>query len=150
MLRSLTACTLALGTACSDGLLTPGEAGALAAAEEKWEARAPDAYTFEYASSSAWGFRGWARISVREGLVTGVVYPDSADATPDVGGWPTVDSLFARIHALQRTPSRNLEDVDVEFDETLGYPTLISLGYDRDLQDAGIIYLARNLTAGAE
>lgn len=74
------------------------------------------------------------QVEVRGGRVARRAYAGSA-ATPDsslAATWPAVDGLFAKVaDALQR----GAEEVRVEYDPRLGYPTHIQIDYDRRIAD---------------
>lgn len=137
-----------VATACASDPFSPAEERALAAAEARWEAAGPESYTFEYMVSCFCDPRGWMRIAVEDGVVTAVVYADSAHVAVEPDGWPTVEDLFTRIRELAEGGSDHGRDVRVEFDETLGYPTAIDVTYDSSVQDGGVFYSTRNLTPG--
>lgn len=146
--RSVLPIILLFTAGCDDGLLDPAEQRALAAAEASWQRAALQSYRFEYRMSCFCdpATMQWMRISVQQGAVTEVVYADSTDVVPPLlEGWPTVDELFARIHRLQNDGSAKVDDVTVEFDASLGYPTRISVAMDEDVLDGGVIHMARNL-----
>lgn len=148
MLRSLRlGMPLILATACSGDPFSPAEERALVAAEARWQAAGPGSYTFEYLVSCFCEPYGWMRIGVQDGTVATVVYADSTHVAVETDGWPTVEGLFAKIHELAEGGSGHGRDVEVAFDDALGYPTSIDVSFDRSVQDGGVFYSVRNLTA---
>lgn len=148
MPRSLRLAIPLILAACSSDPFSPAEERALAAAEERWQAAGPASYTFEYLMGCFCESHGWMRISVQDGAVATAVFADSAHVAVEFDGWPTVEDLFARIRELAEGSSSHGRDVEVEFDDVLGYPTSIHVTYDDSVQDAGVFYTVRNFTAG--
>ena len=140
--------TLVLAGGCGGDPFSQSEERALAAAEEKWQAAALGSYTFEYRLTCFCevAYVQWMRIAVEAGGVAEVVYVDSTDVALETEGWPTVDELFERIDHLREDGSSNVSGVDLEFDATLGYPTLINVVMDRGIADGGATHEARNLS----
>ena len=136
-------------TGCNSDLWDPAEERALASAEAKWQAAGLHSYTFEYRASCFCdpAVLEWMRIGVVDGVVAEVVYAVSTDVSPPVlDAWPAVEELFARIHRLRDGESSHTREVDIDFDPTLGYPTLIRVAMDRDIVDGGATYYTRRLT----
>ena len=91
---------------------------------ELWNALDIRDYQFTYNVACFCGFTGPnpAVITVRDGVVTRVEYPigsSQGSGSYPVQGYPTVDSLFARIERVQE---KNQAELDVDFDETYHFP----------------------------
>ena len=109
---------------------------------ELWDALEIRDYQFTYNVACFCGFVGPnpAIITVRDGVVTRVEYPiGSAQGSGSypVQGYPTVDSLFARIERVQE---KNPAELDVDFDETYHYPRSIDIDYIKNAIDDEISY----------
>jgi hypothetical protein len=132
--------------ACSDTL------GVTVAGAEshraQWEAADLTAYLYEYQKQCKCSLATLrpARIEVRAGSVTRVTYLDNAQTleSPPADAFPTIDDLFDHIDEAARMDAASLV---VTYDATLGYPTLISIDYRRDISDDEIIIRASNLEA---
>lgn len=78
--------------------------------------------------------RGPVRVEVRQGRVARVVEPDSGELVED-RLWhlfPPVDGLFV---VLLEAVEGGADDVEVEWDPGLGFPTRIFIDYDRRTAD---------------
>ena len=127
------------------GPLDPVEQAELAAAERRWAARSFRDYSFElrrFCSCPA-DWRVWSVVQVRGDTVTDVRLIDAASSLPfhQLGEWPTIDSLFARIRELAR--HEVIVALSVSFDSQLGFPTVID--FDGNLPDVSGRYEARNV-----
>jgi len=65
---------------------------------------------------------------------------------PSLLGWVTVDETFDQIENLAR--STHLQELEVEYDPVLGYPTRVSNTCAPEVQDCGGTLTLRNLTPG--
>lgn len=110
--------------------------------QELWNALEIRDYQFTYTVSCFCGFTGPnpAVITVRDGVATRVEYPigsSQGSGSYPVQGYPTVDSLFARI---ERTKAKNPAELDVDFDETYHFPRSIDIDYMKNAIDDEISY----------
>jgi hypothetical protein len=146
---------LALGVlACRDaGLLSPREIMDLQRAEKRWHARAFADYTYEIQQLCFCPpeINRWTRVTVRSGRVVAAesVEPDAQFPVASLAFWQPIDSLFARLRAVARDQSGYgaFRDIVVEFDATLGFPTLIEWKERPGVADAGAVYHLRNVFA---
>ena len=84
------------------------------------------------------------RIEVLGGSVTSVTFLDDGQLlqSPTVGAFATIDDLFAKIDEAIESDA---ESVIVTYDPTLGYPTLLSVDYRREIADDEFTITASNL-----
>ena len=128
--------------------VSPRELVLLAAAEAKWAARGFSDYSVEVVHScgecSAQASQ-LTRIEVVGGavvrtvnLVTGeIIMGDGHQSSP-------VEGLFAWIRQANKT--HGLKDLEVSFDDRLGYPTYVATFYGSEIQDGGgAVYLSHVL-----
>lgn len=134
---------LALLAAAPSGCSSPfgiDERRVLAGARQQWAARPFPDYIFETRRDCFCRSEevGPARITVRQGVITHVTSIETGEAmVPD--DWYTVDQLFDRIPQLAE--QNGVEDVAVEYDSALGYPSSIAVRYGEGILDAGILYV---------
>ena len=105
--------------------------------QELWNALEISDYQFTYTVACFCGFVGPnpAVITVRDGVVSKVEYPvgsTQGSGSFPVQGYPTVDSLFARI---ERVKDKNPAELDLDFDETYHYPRSIDIDYMKNAID---------------
>jgi hypothetical protein len=101
----------------------------------KWEARGPEAYTFEYHRSCGECLPEWVRpvrISVDGGVVTAVVLAATSEPVDPPDFRFTIDSLFAQV---ERTIAQRPYRLTVEYDPALGYPRSMAVDLDRTAVD---------------
>ncbi len=131
--------------------LSPAELTALARAESKWKARPFADYRYEMQQLCFCPpeVGRWTRVTVRQGKVVGAerVEPDSTFPVTSLAYWGPIDSLFSRLRQFARDQGTNgvYRDIIVEFDPALGYPTRIEWVSRPTVQDAGAIYMLRNV-----
>jgi hypothetical protein len=139
-------CTAIAVTACSETLGVT-EAG-LESHRARWEAAGLTAYVYEYSKQCECGPETLrpARIEVLAGSVARVTFLDNAQTleSPPADAFPTIDDLFGRVDEAVRMDAASLV---VTYDPTLGYPTLISVDYRRDIADDEFVIRASNLEA---
>lgn len=137
--------TLAV-TACSETLGVTVEG--LETHRARWEAAGLTAYLYEYSRQCECGpeMLRPARLEVQGGSVTRVTFLDNAQTleNPPADAFPTIDDLFDHIEEAVRMDAASLV---VTYDPTLGYPTLISVDYRRDIADDEFVIRASNLEA---
>ena len=109
---------------------------ALRRAEARWAAGAFDSYSYETVTSCgecAPEVTRPTRVVVRGGVVSAAIVIASDSPLPTVASFTTVDGLFAQIRAYQRESWA--QDVQVEYDPQLGYPTTIDVRVKAGIQD---------------
>ena len=144
--RAVLAVVLPVLWAC-DSPLSPRELRALSDAEARWAHRGFQDYTFETMRSCFCDplVTQWARVEVRGGVATRVVFLETgAEVSPQQRGYfATVDGLFDRIR--RATSDEALDDIKVQFDPVLGFPTRIVFQAKPDILDGGSATYARNV-----
>jgi hypothetical protein len=137
---------------CSEpGLLSPAELTALNRAEAQWNARSFANYRYEIQVSCfcPTELNRWNRVSVQDGRVTEArdVETGAAAPTASLTLWQPIDSLFSRLRrAAGDSGARSIySDIVVEFDPTLGFPTLIDWREKPNVADAGAVYKLRSV-----
>lgn len=144
MRRALLVIAAIASTACLD-VVSPGEEERLRDAERKWDRANITDYTYQMRTSCFCPpeIHLWAIVRVREDRVVSATSLDGAPlAGFDLASRLTVDEMFALAHARYDW----LDDIDFDFDETLGYPLRIEHITKRNVADGGAVYEARNLT----
>jgi hypothetical protein len=135
-------------SACTSPL-SPGESRALEDAEARWAARPFQSYAFEMRVGCfcAPALNDINRIEVVAGTVTRVVSLTSGTEVPAVERvyFPTIERLFDDIRRASREDW--VDDIEVQFDGVLGYPTSIRFQPKRGILDAGSTYELRNASA---
>jgi len=117
----------------------------LDAARQRWESNAPESYSYVFRASCEClpSFTSPARIEVRAGEIESVVALSDGEPLPSEP-YRTIDELFDLIaDALDAGTA----DFNVEYDAQYGYPTVISIDYDRQIADDEFAYWASELTA---
>lgn len=111
----------------------------------QWRARGLDSYVYRYGyfCGECPGYPNDVRITVVDGRVTSVLDSEGAPVTEvPVGTYPTVDRLFEDIRgALDRGAYR----FDASYDGALGYPTELSVDYQKNAIDDEWGFSARDL-----
>jgi Family of unknown function (DUF6174) len=131
--------TCAVGvTACSSPF-GPGEARALIAARARWEGRAFPDYTFDAQHDCFCPLEqvGPVRITVQQGVIASVTLLQTGEAV-DPASWFTIDQLFDRIPLMAKEDG--VDDVVVDYDATLGFPTSVEIRFEKGILDAGSDY----------
>lgn len=134
-------------SACnSDALLSPGETRALVAAERRWATRGFEDYAVEFRRLCFCDpiINQWARVEVVNGVVVRATLLSDGSQVPaaSLPQYPTVEELFAQIRS--GVPSDVYQDVVVEFDPVLGFPTRVSLVGKPTVADADVDNRLRN------
>ena len=112
---------------------------ALDVARERWDERPFQDYVFETQHSCFCPLEavGPVRFTVRQDTIESVVLLETGGAV-DPRFWYTIEQLFDMIPAF--ADNDEVEDVDVEYDGTLWYPTSVTVGFPDDVLDAGSHY----------
>lgn len=146
MPRLLIVALVAAGLASCHSPISFNDRKLLAVAEEKWARRGFTDYAFEMRRSCFCPpeLSDWSRVEVRGGAVQRVVLLSSGTVITDFRRdyWPTVEELFEAIHRAAAVDW--VERVELEFDETLGFPTLIRWISAPNVLDAGGTDYLRN------
>lgn len=119
-------------TSCSS-MVSPSEK--LAGARARWAQRAPASYsiTMRRGCECLPETVGPATVTVSNGAIS-VHYTATGAAVPKVyvGVFPDVEGLFDLIESAQKN---NYDEVDVEYDQELGYPKTISIDINKQTID---------------
>jgi hypothetical protein len=148
--RLLLIATLALA-ACenSSGPFSPNERRELSNAESRWQASRPAHYAYEYQVECFCGYAGiWARLEVRGDSVVAATEVNPQPGAPPLplSYWPTVNGLFAQLHAITENAGGNyLKDLSADYDPAWGYPVRIDMTCTDQVADCGEHAEARNL-----
>jgi hypothetical protein len=144
--RVVLAVALPVLSACASPLST-GELRALGDAEARWARRGFQDYTFETMRSCFCDplVTQWARVEVRGGVATRVVFLETGvEVSPEQRGYfATVDGLFDRIR--RATSDEAIDDIKVQFDPVLGFPTDIVFQPKPHVLDGGSATYARSV-----
>ena len=136
---------LAGALACSSPL-SPDELEDLNEAEERWESRGFGDYSVETRTSCFCGTEvlEWVRIEVVNGHLTRATLLESGEIITDgrLQYWTTVEALFDSIR--DANDDDYLNELNVVFDPTLGFPTYVEWIADDNVQDAGAVRSMRN------
>lgn len=130
---------------CGDGPFA-AQRSDLARAELTWSQKAPPAYEFDYRLTCFCVGLGVqpVRIAVSGGQVVAATIIETGQAVPEseLEAYPTVDSLFVRIHGwLARDPVQ----VDLSFDPDDGHPTDAFVDFVKNVADEETGFTVRNL-----
>jgi len=115
-------------------------------AEATWSRAAPPAYEFDFRLTCFCVGIGVqpVRIAVSGGQVVAATIIETGRAVPDseLAAYPTVDSLFVRIHGwLARDPAT----VELSFDPDDGHPTDAFVDFQKNVADEETGFTVRNL-----
>lgn len=143
--RGVTLLTVALvAAACSD--TTGVTEDSLISHRALWEAAGLSTYQYDYRKQCECPPEELrpVRIEVHAGLVKRVRYLDNLLTAESLlpSNYPTIDDLFDYIDEVSRT---NAASLVVTYDSTLGYPTLISIDFRRDLTEDEFTLRVSNL-----
>lgn len=104
---------------------------ALADYRTLWETQRLTDYTFDVSRVCYCQFRGDVRVTVKDGVITGVTELAS-EVARDPETFRTIDGLF---DLVQDAYARDAHEVQVEFDPSRGYPTRIWIDYVQMMAD---------------
>jgi Family of unknown function (DUF6174) len=137
---------LAASVAACESALSPSELLTLHRAESLWAARSFQDYAIEMREACFCPdvVSQWARVEVVGGQVTRVtVLATGAEvAANERTYFRTVEQLFSLIRAVSGDDW--VEDIGVEFDRELGFPTYVSVVPEPHILDAGGAHYLRN------
>jgi Family of unknown function (DUF6174) len=143
--RYLLAALLLVG-ACRDPV--SADDLALNAAEARWNDRRPqtNSYTMQQRVECFCLFGPeFLLVTVVNGAVASARSEATSDTLPtaSLNRFKTVEQLFSAVRNANATPGAF---VAVRYDETLGYPTTVSLDPDRQIADEEVSYSTRAVT----
>ena len=135
---------LAVAVAACSSPFGPDEARHLASARAQWNERSFPDYAFEarHGCFCTPEQVGPVRITVRQGSIESVTLVETGEAV-DPANWFTIEELFDRIPLWAK--GDGVDDVTVEYDPTLGFPSSIEVRYEEGILDAGDIYTVSNV-----
>ena len=96
-----------------------------------WASQDLTDYTFDVTKVCYWLCMGDVRVTVKDGVITGVTELAS-EVARDPDTFRTINGLF---DLVQDAYNRNAHEVHVEFDPSRGYPTQIGIDYVRMIAD---------------
>ena len=99
-----------------------------------WASQDLTDYTFDVTKVCYWLCMGDVRVTVKDGVITGVTELAS-EVARDPDTFRTINGLF---DLVQDAYNRNAHEVQVEFDPSRGYPTQIWIDYVRMIADEEI------------
>ena len=125
---------------CQSSPVSTTEVSQLFAAEAKWATKGFSDYSVEVLISCGEcppHSNQWVRVEVVDGtFLRAEIVATGEDISDEFLGLRTpVESQFAWIRQANNQP--DLEDLQVTFDEQLGYPSYVASRYDPALMDAG-------------
>jgi hypothetical protein len=129
----------AVGVAACSSPFGPDEARDLAAARARWDGRAFADYAFDAQHGCFCPPEeiGPVHITVQQGAIVSATLIQTGEAV-DPASWFTIDQLFDRIPAMAKEDG--VDDVIVEYDGTLGFPTSVEVRFEEGILDAGSHY----------
>lgn len=145
-------CALVLAGCEMSGVVDPGDFRELAAAEARWRARSFGDYSYEIRVLCFCPpeITQWTRVTVRSGAVTSAAAVDPNPNYPitNIQYWEPIDSLFVDLRRTMtdRASQTYLDEIVVEYDPHLGYPTFIEYRAKKNVMDGGSQFLLRNVT----
>ena len=122
-MRYLGLTAVLLLAACGDGPTAP--ANRLGEQRALWASQVLTDYTFDVTKVCYWLCMGDVRVTVKDGVITGVTELAS-EVARDPETFRTIDGLF---DLVQDAYDRDAHEVQVEFDLGRGYPTRIWIDY---------------------
>ena len=96
-----------------------------------WESQRLTDYRFDVSKVCYCQFVGDVRVTVINGVITGVT-EIASEVARDPDGYPTIDGFF---DLVQDAYDRDAYEVQVEFDPDRGYPTRIWIDYVEMMMD---------------
>lgn len=118
----------------------------LADARDRWNARTFPNYSFEMRQDCFCGpeVTQWARIEVVNGVVRRVVLVAGGAEVAEnmLPAFPSIEMVFDQIEA---GPAAWIAKVEAQYDDALGFPTLVSFVGKPEVADADATYYLRNV-----
>lgn len=146
-MRLRTSFTIALLTlvACGDGLpVSTGFVLTLRAARARWQSSGIDSYEMTVRRVCYCGFVDPVRITVENGVVVSRTFASTGAPLPATYGdlYPDVPGLFAIVeHA-----ATDADDLETTFDATYGFPSEISIDWEKNAVDDEVTYRTETFT----
>jgi hypothetical protein len=137
-----------LGTlACSDAF-SSSEEKQLEEAKARWESAGAVDYEADVRVSCFFcpaTLPVFTRLVILGGQVVSAnpLTPSPGSENIPLDAWPTVPDLFDLIESASH--DSDYDEIDAEYDPTLGYPTKVTLRCKDDVLDCGAIYEVQNL-----
>jgi hypothetical protein len=130
-----------VGSCSVEAGLGPREALRLNRAERLWLSQHLPDYDYEYQIGCFCRFVGGVYVQVRGGVVMAATRAADGEAlSPDeLDEVPSVLELFA----IARQALEEADEVEIEYDPTLGYPTLIDIDWHDEAIDDEVVHIAR-------
>lgn len=131
--------------ACGDGPFGPSETVELAHARARWAAAGLNDYRVDIRAACfcTEARLTFTRLELRGGaVVTGTPLGKPLGGEVPLSAWPTVVDVFATIGTASGGDYR---DIEVRYDEVLGYPKRVSLRCETNVLDCGLTYELENL-----
>ena len=138
------AVALSLGAAACSSPFGPQEARLLADSRAQWDQRTFADYTFEARRDCFCPPEevGPVRITVRQGAIVELTLLETGEAV-DPLLWLTIEQLYDQIPRWGKY--HGVEDVIVDYDPTLGFPSRVQVRYEEGITDAGLSYTVSNV-----
>lgn len=118
----------------------------LADARDRWNARTFPNYSFEMrqACFCVPEVTQWARIEVVDGVVRRVVLVASGAEVAEelLPAFPSIEMVFDQIEA---GPATWIARIEAQYDDALGFPTIVTFVAKPDVADADAKYYLRNV-----
>jgi hypothetical protein len=144
MTRALIVTLLAASPACSP--TAPDEAVELSVGMARWETVRPAAYELVLERTGCECLPEWlipVRVTVQGHQVTSVVNEQTGEpVVTEIYHAMSVDELF---DVIEDAIVRDADTLEVTYDRQLGYPTSISIDYDRNVADDELLITAHSL-----
>jgi hypothetical protein len=127
-------------------ILGLGDEHELEAAEARWAREGPPSYSFVFQRGCFCGGEttGAVRIVVENRVVVSRVYVETGQAVP--AQWenlfPAMEGVFQIVHDALR---RGADQIDAEYDDRLGYPTIVAIDYVKNAIDDELELRVREL-----
>lgn len=144
---------LAVAASCNaDSVVGPRDFRRLLRAQAIWNARSFADYRYEIRISCFCPpeMNQWTRVSVQGGAVVAAeaVEPDPLFPIGDIRFWVPIDVLFENLYESMTQPASRsyLDEIVVDYDSELGYPTSIEYRARSNVSDGGAVYSLRNVT----
>ncbi len=118
-----------------------GEMSEIEQQRRRWERLGIDSYEYDLTRSCFCERVGAVRVHVRADTVHSATALETGEPVTDFFLTRTVDGLF---DVLEDAAMRNVHRLDVEYDDTFHYPTLVDIDYHEFTIDEELMYTAKN------
>lgn len=133
--------SLSLFGACT-GTESAWQVNDLEEAMARWQEVKPASYSVEIERICFCPPPSRYTLFVREAQIEKVIETESGDLIEEAGGYMTIDELFVW---LENVASQNPQKLELQFDNTFGYPTLIDYNQSDGIADEEIFMRLQNL-----